>query len=256
MTELANRATPDFAVSRYRPDRVARRLRQMGAPAPAPWFVVRPETSDWKAIREVWERNAYLKQGIAPHRSETWLDAGANVGAFARLVAELGATAIAVEADGTNAGLTALNTPRGRVQVLAGAVVEPGFVGDRVGLNVNTAPMALRRHSIMRARRESSVVSVEALRIDELVRCYSIDGVKLNIEGAEIPILTTWTPPASVRALVAEWSFDVDARLATLREALDRLEARYQHVTLSRKIDWTLETFPWYPPQVYIYAHD
>lgn len=238
----------------YRPN-IARALGQYADPTPT--YRVRPGTSDWKAVREVWERNAYLRRGVAVQQGETWLDAGANMGAFADLAARAGAAkVIAYECESSNALLATINNAQhSGVRVERAALVADSLAGT-ITLHVNSGALALRRHSVVRARRASEPQQVPAHGISAVMDEHRFDGAKLNIEGAEIAILTTWTPPKHLRALTVEWSFDVDPLTATLGLALERLRSRYARVELSRKVDFSRADFPWFPPQCYIYASD
>lgn len=236
----------------YEP-KIAMALRRYAHPAPA--YTVRPETSDWKAIREVWERNAYVRRGIAPGPGEMWLDGGANMGAFADLAARCGADVIAYEAEPTNADLAALNTAGRSVEVRQAALVCDALEGSAT-LHVNSTPLGLRRHSLVKARRSSVPLTVPAHSATRVIAESGVVGAKLNIEGAEIALLSTWTPPACLRALAVEWSFDVDPSIAVLTATLARLEAAGFQVSTSRKVPEGIAAWPpeWFPPQLYIYA--
>jgi len=235
----------------YEP-KVARALRRFGDPPPR--YRVRPETSDWKAVREVWERNAYLRHGVQPEPGQVWVDGGACVGAFADLAARAGAVVIAYEPEPTNAALAMGNLRRhdGRVAIRQAALVAPALAGTAT-LHVNSAPLALRRHSVVKARRASTPLEVEAVDLEAALAV--ADGAKLNIEGAEIEALTTWTPPERLTHLAVEWSFDVDPRIAVLDAACARLEAAGFTVHRSRKTDGLAAWPPnYFPPQLYLHA--
>jgi FkbM family methyltransferase len=221
-----------------------------------PIFSVRPGTSDEKAIKEVFDHNAYRRKAFQIERGERWLDMGCNVGAFSVLAGLLGCTVRSIEAEGTNAQLAARNIGQNglRPDVIHAAIVPDSHQGETVGLNVNTEPLSLRRHSILRARRKSAVVQVPARRFSSFLG-QSFDCIKLNIEGAEIPILREHEDWSPVRKLVLEWSFDAEPRMAILRQTLDRLEASFPQVMLSKgNLPWHLETYPYFPPNVYIFC--
>jgi FkbM family methyltransferase len=225
----------------------------------SPIFSIRPDTSDVKAVEEVWSKNAYrrMKDNFYPKPGEEWFDLGSNIGAFAVMAHLLGASVLPVEADGTNVALVDTNLAQNHCQAkcLHAAVVDDDYTAHSVGLHTNTAPLALRRHSIARARKESSVVDVPAVRFaDLLARHPQAVGIKMNIEGAEIPILQSWRKNTTIKYLVAEWSFDVAPELTALKIAVDSLTDSFDRIHLSKRIDWTLPTFPFYPPNLYIFA--
>lgn len=243
----------------YCPPKLPRAL-QVYAPAERPLnYQIRPDTSDIKAVNEVWVKNAYVRRGIRPGPGELWLDAGANMGAFADLCARAGADkVIGLEAEPTNARMAAANNAMhgATVDLQHRALVTDSQGSGHITLHVNDTDLGLRRHSVLKARRASQPLEIPAVSISELLAEFPAHGAKLNIEGVEVPLLQEWTPPAHLHQLVLEWSFDVDNRTATLAKALRRLNKRYPHVELHRKIDFALPTFPWFPPQVYVFAHD
>ena len=215
-------------------DLPARRTR------PAARFAIRPDTSDAKAIAEVFDKNAYRRQsiGFGPRPGQAWVDLGANVGAFAVLAAGLGATVLrAVEAEETNANLSRQNLDLNGldVPVCHAAVVPDDHQGDVVALNVNLEPLSLRRHSILKARRKSVAVNVPAMRWSEAIA--GADGAKVNIEGAEIPVFALACQQGAfgdLRQLVFEWSFDVEPRIPVLAEVVAGLERHFETVGMLR----------------------
>ena len=88
----------------------------------------------------------------------------------------------------------------------------------------------------------------------DLVEKFRPDGIKLNVEGAEIPILQEWRPPSFVKRFVCEWSFDVDPRISTLARAVELLKAGFGNVHVRGKIDWSAERWTHYPPNTHIFA--
>lgn len=221
-----------------------------------PTFQVRPGTSDEKAILEVFDKNAYRRREFQIAAGERWLDMGCNVGAFSVLAGLLGCSVRSVEAEPTNAALAARNIGANglRPDVLHAAIVPDSHVGATVDLHVNTAPLALRRHSIMRARKKSSAVVVPARPFSSFLG-QGFDCIKLNIEGAEVPILLEHQDWSPVRKIVFEWSFDAEPRMAILRQVMQRLEAAFPLVMLSKgNLPWGMETYPFFPPNVYIFC--
>lgn len=222
-----------------------------------PIFSVRPETSDVKAIQEVFDKNAYRRGPFQIEPGECWLDMGCNVGAFTVLAMLAGAAACrSIEAELGNTRLAIRNIGQNGLQpdVYHAAIVPDSHQGEMVDLHVNTAPLALRRHSIMRARRKSAVVPVPARRFSSFLD-QGFDCIKLNIEGAEVPILLEHEDWSPVKKIVFEWSFDAEPRMAILRQVLDRLEGAFPRVMLSKaNLPWDRETYPFFPPNVYVFC--
>lgn len=224
-------------------------------------FYVRADTSDVKAITEVYERNAYQRprSGFTVNPGSRWVDLGANVGSFTVMASGRGARVLrAVEAEKANVDLTAMNVSlneRGRIPVIHAAVVPDTWVLPYATLHVNRAALALRRHSITKARKDSVPVQVPVLRWSESIA--EADGAKVNIEGAEVEILQTALAEGAfgdLRKLVFEWSFDIEPRIAVLRSVVDGLAEIFDEVQLSKRIPWDEEVWRFYPPNVYVFA--
>lgn len=228
-----------------------------------PVFDVRPGTSDVDSVNEVFDHNSYRsrKHGLAVESGETWLDLGANIGAFSVLAVRLGAHVHAYEADATNAALTAHNLDRNTLtaaqhQVHHAAVVADDDARPTVTLHTNSTPLGLRRHSIVRRREASTPVAVPAVRFGDAVARAGATAAKLNIEGAEIALLQAAIPRGlhGLTKLAVEWSFDVDPRLATLKAVVSGLERAGYYVGLSKRVDWTKPTWDHYPPNIFLYV--
>lgn len=223
-----------------------------------PSFYVRPGTCDVKAIEEVWKHANYVRPrlGFYPEPGQKWLDLGSNIGAFAVMAAKLGADVTCVEAEPTNASICRANLELNNVRatVVDAAIVPDSHPEDVVVLNVNSGPMALRRHSIVQWRKGTTPLEVRAYRIGDVVRDFRPTHLKINIEGVEIPILTAWTPPDFVRGLVFEWSFEANVDMAPFRLALDRLRSRFENVRMNKGMDLSRPVADFYPPNVHVFA--
>jgi FkbM family methyltransferase len=220
--------------------------------APLP-FWTRPGTSDEKAIEETVTRNTYLKRGVLVLPGSRWLDLGANVGGFSKLVMASGAARVdSYEAAPTNIDILRANVAeyRGRAFVHHAAIVADDYPEEFVTLHLGQKPLQQRRHSILKARRGSVGVQVPVVRFGTIALNANI---KLNIEGVEIPVLTKLERPL-FHQLACEWSFDIDPKIATLAAVVEKLRGWYSRVELSRKIDWSLDEWKWFPPNVFIYA--
>jgi FkbM family methyltransferase len=222
---------------------------------PSQPFWIRPDSSDSRAVDEVWAAGTYTRR-VLPHAGETWVDAGANVGAFSRLACQMGAHVVAIEAEPENHALTQRNLAGCDARCVHAALTVAG-AGDFITLHVNADPAAYWRHSTVKARRKSSPIRVPVITPERIEATYGpVHGWKIDIEGAEIPLLQQWTPPSHCRAVLAEWSFDCNANLVPLRTAVDQLESAGMTVWLDRKVPWEREVWPasWQPPALMVTA--
>lgn len=226
-----------------------------------PVFLVRPETSDAKALEEVFDRDTYRlpRRGFTVDPGERWADCGSNIGSFAVLAGRYcGAAVVALEAEPVNAAIVANNAAANGLERVVwpvwAALVSKAPSGSTVQLHTNTEPLALRRHSVYKARKGSAAIHVPALPPEWLLE-QGYDCWKLNIEGAEIPILLGGEV-AGARKIVAEWSFDVDRHVGNLRRALDNLGRYFDNVHCSRSLIGLADTLEWpfYPPNAFVYA--
>lgn len=225
-----------------------------------PSFWARPETSDRKAIEEVWDRDTYRRPrlGFTIDPGDRWVDAGSNVGAFACLAVYLGADEVlAIEADATNADITEANLAlfgAHNADVIRAAVIHDAAPDTTVTLWTNPAPMALRRHSAYTQHADAVGVQVPTVN-PAVLTDNGFDCWKLNIEGAEIPILLEHDL-SKVNKLVAEWSFDVAPEVGTAQAALKKLRGEFDHVASGRNLDGypPTERYEWWPPNMFVHA--
>ena len=195
-------------------------------------LLIRPDTSDVKAAREVLEKNTYQLPGLGftLQPGDRWLDAGANIGAFTMQAVHHGAAlVVAVEPVPDHIDVLVKNIaahPKAdRVtEVLQGAVTPPGFT-DPVSVYERLNPEHQWRTSTARMTRQpTTTYRTKAYPLDALIADYGIDCVKIDIEGAEHDVLRLWEPASSVRKIVVEWGFEDDDRTAPLVAWLDKLE--------------------------------
>jgi FkbM family methyltransferase len=209
-------------------------------------FVVRSGTSDRKSLEETWDRGSYEKPRLGfVVGTEKWLDGGANIGGFSRLVLESGGSVIAYEPEPNNFAQLQRNA---KLAICRQACL--GLSSGEIALNVQPKGLQQRRHSAVFARRGSVQLLVPQHSVDSVFR--EVDAAKLNIEGSEIAILSSYPNLHGLQKLVCEWSFDVDNKISTLKYVLEWLETQFVNVRTSRKI--VGEVWAWYPPNVFVYA--
>lgn len=220
-------------------------------------FKVRPNTSDQKAIAQVYEIQSYRRKKFFVEPGEKWLDLGANVGAFSVYAAQYGNPVIAYEAESTNFEITKNNF---ELNLVAGAVKHAAIVPDNYGpdeitLNVHTnnRPMALRRHSIYKPKKDFVQVIVPAIKFGDL-RKTGHDCIKMNIEGVEIEIVKQCQDFSWIKKMVFEWSFDKEPNVDVLRDALAKLRTHFSYVDINRTLADNLKKWTFYPPNAFIYC--
>ena len=217
-------------------------------------FRTRPETTDAKVIDEVIKRNVYEHKKFGFHVAEcpVWLDLGANIGTFSCLASSKGSRVIAFEPEPDNFELLEHNVALNKSNVTC---LQKGVVAGPTGtldLYVCKGSYNKYRHTIFKKRgREAIQIQVE--NIQKVLEKYKPNGVKIDIEGAEIDILESMTVwPEHVTHLVFEYSFDIDPSIARFRTIIERLQQTF--TVHHRKVDWTREKYDYFPAALIVYA--
>ncbi len=147
------------------------------------WWV-RKDTLDEYVIKEA---RAYGKR-VEFRSKDVWLDAGANIGAFACRAAKKVSQVIAIEPAPDNLEVLEANI---ELQGLDNIVVIPkALVGDdskRVDLYLNQAKNPGSHSQFVQRGRE--VIHVPAININKVIRKYDITKFKMDVEGAEYSLI-------------------------------------------------------------------
>lgn len=209
-------------------------------------FQVRPGTSDEQAIKEVVTNAAYQRRYFQIESGERWLDLGANIGAFACFAAQKGAVVEAYEPEPDNAAQTALNLrlngyPETVHQV---AVVADTETRDHLNLYLSNTDYGLWRHSLYKTKNKRAI-QVPVVRISSLLE--NCDGIKMDIEGAEIDILNSLSDYRNVRKLCFEYHFDVNDSIPLFISIMGKLKQTFTEVRHGKMPDG-LEHYKFYPP--------
>lgn len=208
-------------------------------------FDVRPDTTDAKAIHEVVDQRVYLQRGVTIERGERWLDLGGNIGSFSVMAAALGAEVFAYEAHPDNARMLShnlkINGLHGHVEHAA-VLAEPE--GPLVELFVASSGRNLYRHTIIPTLRRQSI-PVPTVAFNDILDRYQPDGIKLDIEGAELAILDTCRFDG-VQKMAFEYHFNADRVVANLMARMERLRRWFDHVE-TRKMPANSPTWDFYP---------
>jgi len=185
-------------------------------------FYHREGTSDLKTFEEVIGKDVYRKKGMRIERGETWVDCGGNVGSFALLACSLGAKVIVYEPDPNNCKMLEMNLKlngfNAEINNVALVHNDSKQANLYVGNNGN-----VWRNSLFK-NWNGKGIKVECVKFDEVIK----DGVciKIDIEGAEMPILETTN--RRFKKMVFEWSFDIDSSLPRFWSIIEKLETNYR----------------------------
>lgn len=188
-------------------------------------------STDQKAIEEVHRKGAYrsVTRNFDVRAGEVWLDVGAHIGAFAFYAVLRGAAkVVCVEAEAANYALLCRNVRdnglEGVVVPIHAAVVPPRMARRRaIDLHLPPDRRNTYRASVMdrpQARRMGRVARVAPVTLARLSRDYpGIDAMKVDIEGAEVPLLLESAIPRGIDKIVFEYTMrsrrllDIERRL-------------------------------------------
>ena len=160
--------------------------------------------SDLKALKEVIEKSAYErpKKGFVIKPGETWLDGGANSGAFTLLALSRGANVVAVEPHPDNCDLWDKNVhanfpsaiKKNNATLIKSAIGATRPAGEAM-TQLHCDPRSQWRHTTTPINLANKKVAWQVLRVPvvSLATLLSehpkITAIKLDIEGAELDIL-------------------------------------------------------------------
>ena len=209
----------------------------------------REGTSDIKAFREVIITDSYQRRDFKVEPGETWIDIGANCGAFALLAASRGANVKAFEPDPDNASIARINIAENgfgkAVELFELGLTEQEEAG-RSSFYRNTAKGNVWRNSMYKAWRGGEKITIRTSSVKEWWLPEHCG--KLDAEGVEMPILEKYASKP-VKKLVFEWSFDRDNSIPRFLEVSESLRKVYSNVKYG-KFDESQERWKgsWFPP--------
>ncbi len=202
-----------------------------------PW-----KMSDDNVIREVLGRHAYERHGVALARSRHWLDCGAHIGTFALAAALEGCRVDSFEPHPENAQYLRRNLARNglarRVRVHEAALVSRPRVAT---MELHLAPRSTSFHSLTTPFRDGQSVDVRVEGFERFLREHpDVDGVKMDVEGSEMPLLESLVRSprllGRLTQLVFEWDFKHDPETARLRRVVRALEGAGFEVRTRRDV--------------------
>lgn len=219
-------------------------------------FKTRPGTTDDKVIDEVITRRVYehKKFGFVINDAPIWLDLGGNIGTFTCLAAYRGCKVITFEPEPENFAMLKYNVKLNKLDKMV-ELNQAGIIGgpdSTVNLYVCKGDYNKYRHTIFK-KRGRETIPIKVLNFMAVLDRTKANGVKIDIEGAEIELLesvVTW--PDHVTHIVFEYSFDIDPSIARFKGIIDSLKKQFD--IHHRKIDWSSEKYLFYPPAVIVYC--
>lgn len=215
-------------------------------------WLVRPDSSDIKSINEVVAKHSYEKQGITLNAGDSWIDLGANIGAFTVLAASKGCRVTAYEPDPVSWRLTQENL---KVNGLEAEVINAAITttnSNNATFYVNSARKNYWRNSLVKPWRGGKTIKVKTLNFKDCL--YTGAHIKMDIEGSEFPILEN-IDYTKIGNLVFEWSFDVDPSIVRFQQVIKKLRTHYNKVVYAgfdeSHAQWQAS---WFPPCKTVYC--
>jgi FkbM family methyltransferase len=218
-------------------------------------FHHRENTSDLKTFEEVIGKDVYRKKGMTIEKGETWIDCGGNVGAFTLLACSLGAKVIVYEPDASLCKMIEINLKlngfKAEIKNVALVHNDSKQANLYVGNNGN-----VWRNSLFK-NWNGKGIKVDCVKFDDVIE----DGVciKIDIEGAEMPILET--TKIKFKKMVFEWSFDIDDSLFRFWNIIEKLESIYKIASIGntakfKSRDYDTWQKSWFPACTNVFCYE
>ena len=177
--------------------------------------------ADAQVISEVVENESYerKKLGFTLRSGETWLDCGANIGAFSVWAEKMrSCKVVAYEACEENLEIGSANTKLNSCKTLW----KLGFVSAKAqGVSSVSFNSETPARSSTSSRGKQRFVG--NLSLSEEIRTHKPQGIKIDIEGAEFSILETRFPLDGIRAIAIEYHMRIDKDLRKCRSRIQWL---------------------------------
>lgn len=220
---------------------------------------IRPHTTDLKAIQEVIEKDDYQKprKGFRLNMVETWIDAGANIGAFSVWAGHHGCRIIPVEPEAENLDLLRANLAQNGIQAeeIVPKVLD-STPNETATLFLANGTYNKYRHSVHLHKRRTQTLTVQTIDLERLMDMTTgTVGVKLDIEGSEIRILEEIDVDVlrRISMMVFEYTFDVDPSIPRFLKIIERLKTVFDTVHYTKVKPDQLE-YRFYPPSTHVYC--
>ena len=218
-------------------------------------FYYRENTSDLKTFDEVIGRDVYRKKGMKIESGENWIDCGGNVGAFTLLACSLGANVTVYEPDPNNCKMIELNLKLNnfKAKIVCAALVHNQVKKANlyVGNNGNVWRNSMYKNW------NGKGIKIECVNFDEVTK--DGDCVKIDIEGAEMPILEN--TQKVFKKLVYEWSFDIDPSLPRFWSIIEQQSKKYKLADIGntgsfKSRDYDVWQKSWFPACTNVFCYE
>lgn len=189
---------------------------------------------DSAVCKEVVKKKCYERPrlGFVIRSGETWLDCGANIGAFAVWAEKKrSAMVFGYEACDENTKIAAKNIELNqcRSKVLTGFVASKNEGMTSVNFNQRTPA-----RSSVSARGSQRFVPNISLR--EEIAKHSPQGLKIDIEGGEFDLLDAGIPLNGIRALAIEYHFRFDKDCEKARRRIAPLMKHFKNNSIPKTV--------------------
>jgi FkbM family methyltransferase len=195
-------------------------------------------SGDERIIAEVIESACYrrVRDGFDVERGETWLDLGANIGAFGVYCKSRGARAHCYEPEAECFKLLKKNVGAWAVNAAVTHLRD-----DCIAFY--TSPRATHaRGTILPVHGYGSHGTVPNRYAGYVAGVLGrVDGIKMDIEGSEFEILDKWLLPKSDK-LVLEYHTSRDPSVENLERRIAAIQQRYKHVRYPPEFDRGLDS--------------
>jgi FkbM family methyltransferase len=193
-------------------------------------FHYRPGTSDEKCMVEVLDTECYAHDGLGfrPRPGEHWLDLGANVGAFSFWCMLHGAHTTAYEPDPLNYRIlnhNAAYAAQSEIRPYNSAVTV--FQRPKVVFYTGALPGDFYRNTCLAPATIREMHEYNNTHVSKLKGPY--DGIKMDIEGSEFPIIDMGLIPPCNK-LVIEYHLSHDPDMSHFRKRIKLLKKRFRTV--------------------------
>lgn len=188
---------------------------------------------DERILTEVLEGRCYRRASdeFDIEAGEHWLDLGANIGAFALYCKLRKASADCFEPSKENFKVLRKNAPKFNCFNCAVTV----FDQPTIKFNSNSKDYGGARGTVFDVKGYTNVEEVNNMFAFNLLTS-EYDGIKLDIEGSEGPLIDKWLLPRAEK-LVMEYHTSRDSSVANLKRRLGAIKRHYKNVRYPPEYD-------------------